>query len=65
MPDIIPDGIYQILNVQYSTYAVDLVAADPLGTVSGLQSNVGSPEQKVCTASWPLWQGLDGGLLVR
>ena len=55
MTDIIPDGIYQILNVQYPTFAVDLIAADPLGTVSGFSFKPDFPEQKVCTDSWHFW----------
>ena len=63
--DLIPDGMYQVLNIKYSDFAVDLIDANLVGPVSSFTTDTGSPEQKVCTDSWLLWQGLDSGLLVR
>lgn len=46
---LLPDGIYNILNVKYSGFAVDLINGNPLGTVSGFTFDTYSAEQKVCT----------------
>ena len=53
----IPDGVYNISNVKYTGYVVDLILDNPLGTISGFQLDLTNPpRQKVCTHSRRWWQ---------
>ena len=49
--NIIPDGVYNISNVKYTSYVVDLIRSNPLGTISGFQLDPTNPPH-----SWHLWQ---------
>lgn len=43
---LFPDGIYKIVNVQYSGSAIDLIGANPTGTIAGYVLNDSTKNQQ-------------------